>query len=399
MKRRSFVQKAGMGAIGAITAFSTSNSMLFSKKQVVNIGIIGTGNRGSGLIPIIEKIPNLNLVACCDILPFRLDQALSRASGKVKGYSDYRKILDNQDIDAVLVSTPFSTHADIEMDALSAGKHIYGEKTTAKGYGDIAKLNQSMKKTDLIFQTGHQYHSSRLYTHVVNLIRDGKVGNITAFECQWNRHGSWRRPVPDKKFEKEINWRMYREFSGGLVAELCSHQIDFVNWVLDAVPQQVMGAGGINYWKDGRETYDNIHLIYTYPDGIKAKFTCLTTNALDNYQIKVLGDKGTIILDYEHAWFYPEGSYDQKKIGEVDGVSGATIQWEKGKGIPIEVNHTHSSEQALIDFANSVIDNKKPKSNLVTGSKTAIAVQMALDAMYQNKKVFWEKEFSNITDE
>lgn len=396
MKRRSFVKKSSIGALGAIAAMSSFNSFSFSKNQTVNIGIIGTGSRGGGLIPIIDKIPNLNLVACCDILPFRLENGLSRAKGKIKGYSDYRKLLDNKDIDAVLVSTPFSTHSAIEIDALDEGKHVYGEKTLAKGYGGIQKLNKQKQKSSKIFQVGHQYHSSRLYTHVVDLIKNGKVGNITAFECQWNRYGNWRRPVQDPELERLINWRMYKEYSGGLVAELCGHQIDFVNWVLDAVPEQVMGTGGIDYWKDGRETYDNIHLIYTYPKGIKAKFTCLTSNALNDYQIKVLGDKGTIILDYENAWFYPREDDSKKELGEVDGVSGATIQWEKGKGIPIEVNHTHSSEQALRDFTNSVIDNKEPKSDLVAGSKAAIAVQMALNAMYNNEIVKWKKEFSDF---
>ncbi len=395
MNRRSFVKKSSVGAVGIMSSFSALSSFGFSKNGTVNIGVIGTGDRGGGLIPIIERISNLNLVACCDILPFRLENGLSRATGKIKGYSDYREMLDNKDIDAVLVATPFNTHAAIEIDALDAGKHVYGEKTMAKGYSDIWKLNKQKQKTTKIFQVGHQYHSSRLYTHVVDLIKNGKVGNITAFECQWNRHGNWRRSVPSPELEKRINWRMYREYSGGLVAELCSHQIDFVNWVLDAVPEQVMGVGGIDYWKDGRETYDNIHLIYSYPKGIKAKFTCLTSNALNDYQIKVMGDKGTIILDYENAWFYPEGNVDQKEIGEVDGVSGATVQWEKGKGIPIKVGHTHASEQALRDFANNIIDNTTAESDIVTGSQTAIAVQMGLDAMYENRIVCWEKEFNN----
>ena len=381
-----------MGACGVMAGFSPL-SYLSGTNDKVNIGVIGTGDRGGGLIPVIDSIPNLNLVGCCDILPFRLENGLSRASGKIKGYSDYRKLLDNKDIDAILVATPFNTHSKIGIDALQAGKHVYGEKTTAKGYDGIKQLHKARKQSSKVFQTGHQYHSSRLYAHVVDLIKDGKLGKITAFECQWNRHGNWRRPVPDPELERLINWRMYREYSGGLVAELCSHQIDFVNWVLDAVPQSVMGSGGVNYWKDGRETFDNIHLIYDYPNGVRAKFTCLTSNALNDYQIKVLGDKGTIILDYEKAWFYPEGYQEDKLKGDVDGVSGATMQWEKGKGIPINVNHTHSSKQALMDFADCIIDNKIPKSNFDTGAKTAIAVQMGLDAMYNREIISGEHMF------
>lgn len=396
MDRRSFVLKGSAGAIASLVSLSSFSPFSISKNDVVNIGVIGTGNRGAGLIPLIDKIPNLRLFSCCDILPFRLENGLKKTENKVNGYADYRQLLDDREVDAVIIATPFSTHASIAIDALDAGKHVYGEKTLAKGYKGIKLLNKQKQKSSKIFQTGHQYHSSRLYTHVVDLIKNGKIGNITAFECQWNRHGNWRRPVPDPYLERLINWRMYREYSGGLVAELCSHQIDFVNWVLGSVPEQVMGIGGIDYWKDGRETYDNIHLIYSYPNGIKAKFTCLTSNALNDYQIKVMGDKGTIILDYEQAWFYPEGNYKDKVIGEVDGVSGATVQWEKGKGIPIEVHHTHSSEQALQDFATSIIDNTTPKSDIVTGTKTAIAVQMGLDAMYGNKIVKWKKEFNNF---
>ncbi len=244
------------------------------------------------------------------------------------------------------------------------------------------------KESKTIFQTGHQYHSSRLYTYVFDLIRQGKVGNISAFECQWNRHGNWRRKVPNPSLEKAINWRMYREFSGGLTAELCSHQIDFVNWVLGETPEQVMGVGGIDYWKDGRETYDNVHLTYSYANGVKAKFSCLTSNAKDGYQIKVLGDKGTIIIDTKNAWFYPEGKKN-KVMGEVDGVGGATAQWDKAKGYNINIEHLDPSKQALLDFKNAIIDNKTPLSNITSGAKTAVCVQMALDAMYDNKIVKW----------
>lgn len=396
MKRRDFVIKSGMASLALASSTSVFGKLYpFGKaNDTINIGVIGTGSRGNGMIPFINEIPNLQVVACCDILPSHLEEGIRRAEGNPKGYSDYRKLLENKDIDAIYMATPFNTHSEIGQASLEAGKHVYGEKTMAKGYEGIKDL-VGVKPGNLIYQTGHQYHSSRLYTHVVDLIKNGKVGDISSFQCQWNRFGDWRRPVPSPELEKLINWRMYREYSGGLVAELCSHQIDFVNWVLDATPEQVMGTGGIDYWKDGRETYDNVHLIYSYPNGVEAKFTCLTTNAKDDYQIKVIGSKGTIILDYTRAWFYPEGEYNRKR-GEVDGVSGATVQWEEGKGIPIHVNHADPSKQALVDFRDSILRNETPLSNAITGAKTAIAVQMALDAMYNNEIVGWIPEFDKL---
>lgn len=391
MKRRSFIKKTTFATASVASSTYLYGNILSSVKanETINIGVIGTGVRGSGLMSIIDTIEKANVIAVCDILPFRLQKGLAKANSNPKGYLEYQKLLDNKDIDAVIVATPFNTHSKIAMDALDAGKHVFCEKTLAKGYGEISDLVNKANQSKNIFQTGHQYHSSRLYTHVIDLIHQGKVGNITAFECQWNRHGNWRRPVPDPKFEKAINWRMYREFSGGLTAELASHQIDFVNWVLNETPNQVMGVGGVDYWKDGRETYDNVHLVYSYPNGVKANFTYLTSNAKDGYQIKVIGDKGTIIIDMKNAWYYPEGKNKNKVLGEIDGVSGATVQWDKEKGYKINVEHLNPSKQALLDFKEAILNNKQPKSDIITGAKTAICVQMGLDAMYNNDIVKW----------
>lgn len=398
MKRRSFIKKTA-----AATAVVAGSSYLYGNilshiniNKTINIGVIGTGVRGSGLMSMINEIDHVNVIAGCDVLPFRLEKGLAKSNSKAAGYSDYRKLLDNKDIDAVIIAVPFHLHSKIAVDALDAGKHVFCEKTLAKGYDGIKQLVNKANQSKNIFQTGHQYHSSRLYTHVVDLIKEGKVGNITAFECQWNRHGNWRRPVPDPQFEKAINWRMYREFSGGLTAELASHQIDFVNWVLNETPNQVMGIGGVDYWKDGRETYDNVHLTYSYPNGVKAKFTYLTNNAKDGYQIKVIGDKGTIIIDMKNAWFYPEGQKKNRVLGDVDGVSGATVQWDKEKGYQINVEHLNPTKQALLDFREGILNNKQPKSDIITGAKTAICVQMGLDAMYNNEIVKWNSSVLDV---
>ncbi len=389
MKRRQFIKKASVASAGVFSMNSTFGSISkrrSSANSAINIGIIGSGQRGVGLTSISNKTQGINVVALADTIPFRLENGIAKTTTKAKGYKDYRALLDNKEIDAVLVTTPFHSHAKVAIDALDAGKHVYCEKTLAKGYKSIQQLINKTKDSKAIFQTGHQYHSSRLYTHVVDLIDQGKVGKITAFECQWNRHGNWRRKVPDPSLEKAINWRMYREFSGGLTAELCSHQIDFTNWVLGAMPTQVMGIGGVDYWKDGRETYDNVHLTYAYENGVKAKFSCLTSNAKDGYQIKVFGDKGTLIIDNRNAWFYPEKKKN-KIMGEVDGVSGATAQWDKEKGYAINVEHLDPSKQALIDFRDAILNNKTPLSNITSGAKTAVCVQMGIDAMYENKIV------------
>jgi len=402
MKRRTFIKQSTKTAAGIATVPTIlSATKVNTNADNIKLGIIGTGDRGGGLINVINSIEGLEVRACCDVLPFRLEEAIQKTQNQAKGYEEYRDLLADASIDAVLIATPFYLHDEVAIDAIKADKHVYCEKTLAKGYTALEQLLETSKGFKKVFQTGHQYHSSRLYTHAVELLKNGKVGNIAMIDCQWNRNGNWRRTVPDPKFERAINWRMYKEYSGGLVAELCSHQLDFCNWVTDALPISVIGTGGIDYWKDGRETYDNVHLIYTYPKGIQAKFTCLTSNAMDNYKIKVHGDKGTLILDYDKAWFYPEGSYT-KELGEVDGVSGATTAWENGLGIPLDITHADPSKQALMDFRDAIQNNASPTSDINSGAKAAIGVQMGLDAMYGGEKVIlediaWAKNLKSLT--
>ena len=393
--RRSFIKKS---AVAFSAPLITPKSDLFSifkssPLNQLNIGIIGTGDRGQGLIKLISKIDDMRLIAICDNLQFRLDQAAEIAPKAIK-YSNYKELLSNKNLDAVIISTPLNTHASIASDAVDASLHIYCEKTMVKG--DISTMNlvKKVKKDhNKIFQTGHQYHSSRLYSHIVELVQSGEIGQIIAIQAQWNRNGNWRRQVQDPKFERQINWRMYREYSYGLTAELSSHQIDFSNWLLKSTPKKVVGFGGIDYWKDGRETYDNIHLTYSYPSGVKASFTCLTSNGKDDYQIKVMGDKASIMIGYKDAWIYPEGKYN-KVIKDVDGVSGATSSWIEGKGNPIKFDHKEPTYQALEDFRYAIINDSTPMSNLKSGADVSLAVDMGIRAMDTEQAVSWDPKYN-----
>ena len=393
--RRSFIKKSAVAFSAPLITVKSDLFSIFKSSPLnqLNIGIIGTGDRGQGLIKLISKIDGMRLIAICDNLQFRLDQAAKIAPKAIK-YSNYKELLSNKNLDAVIISTPLNTHASIASDAVDASLHIYCEKTMVKG--DISTMNlvKKVKKDhNKIFQTGHQYHSSRLYSHIVELVQSGEIGQIIAIQAQWNRNGNWRRQVEDPKFERQINWRMYREYSYGLTAELSSHQIDFSNWLLKSTPKKVVGFGGIDYWKDGRETYDNIHLTYSYPSGVKASFTCLTSNGKDDYQIKVMGDKASIIIGYKDAWIYPEGKYN-KVIKDVDGVSGATSSWIEGKGNPIKFDHKEPTYQALEDFRYAIINDSTPMSNLKSGADVSLAVDMGIRAMDTEQVVSWDPKYN-----
>lgn len=391
MNRRKFVRKSSL-TIGALGLGAHRLISLDRQSKPIRIGVIGTGSRGQGLQALISEIDGLQVTACCDVIPFRLADGLAMTDGRAKGYEDYRELLDDRNVDAVIISTPFSMHGHMALDVLDAGKHLYCEKTMVRGISEIRKVIQKAKESpQLIFQTGHQYHSSELYRKVNQIIASGYIGEVTAFHCQWNRNDNWRRPVPDPKWERLINWRMYREYSGGLVAELMSHQIDFINWNQQAYPALISGFGGIDHWKDGRETYDNIHLLIAYSNGVDASFSCTTTNGFEDYEIRILGSKATIILDYVSAKIYLE-QREPSKLGLVDGVSGATIQaWNRGEGATIDANGEDPTKAALMEFRDCIRTGRIPESNVFTGGITAKCVDIALEAVQSNTTRKWEE--------
>ena len=166
--RREFIRNSLLASGGIILGSSLplSGRQLYFGDEKVRIGVIGTGSRGTGLISLMNNIEGLETVACCDIIPFRLKGGLALAP-KANGYQHHNDLLSDPKVDAVIIATPFSTHAAIAIDALKAGKHVYCEKTLAKGIEDIQSLlDVATQNNHLVFQTGHQYHSSPLYNKV-----------------------------------------------------------------------------------------------------------------------------------------------------------------------------------------------------------------------------------------
>ena len=388
MKRRGFIKTIGFGAAGISVGHGLLPNVFFGKNKLA-VGVIGTGDRGTGIMSLINQIDGMDVVACSDLIPFRLEKA-SGMSGKIKAYQDYHELLADKKVDAVIVSTPFSTHREIAVNALDAGKHVFCEKTMTLGMAEIQEVLDAVNESDLVFQTGHQWHSSPLYKRARQIIRNGYLGDVTSYECQWNRNGDWRRPVPDPKWERMINWRMYREYSGGLVAELMSHQIDWINWVTGSRPAKIVGFGGIDHWKDGRETFDNAHVMFEYPNGLDATFTCTTTNGYGDFGVKVLGKNATMQLDYTTGEILAERSVLADK-GIVDGVSGATVKaWERGESTSIDAPGNDPTIDALREFYNSIVNGAPVTSDVRTGARTSKCVHIALDALHNGGVKYWD---------
>ena len=394
MHRRSFVKKSALLGSGVLLA-----DEIFAKVGLapIHIAMIGCGDRGKGVLSVIQKMPSqFKTVAYCDVLDFRLEETKKYVPASAAAIKDYKQILDDKKVEAIFIATPLSEHFKIAKDAVLAGKAVYVEKTMTYNVEEALSLRKLVKQyPKQVFQVGYQYRYSPLYFKVKEMIQSGYIGKVSQIDCRWDRNWNWRRAVSDPKLERQINWRMYKEYSGGLPAELLSHQIDFINWAFETQPDEIIGTGGIDVYKDGRETYDNVQAVLRYKSaGMIGNFGATCGNAHDGYLFKIKGTKGSVNLLPDTGIFYPEQER-AKELGIVDGVTGATkLVINKDGGIPILDEPTKDGTfYALEDFYKAITQGKKTASNIDTGTQASICVAMCNEAIYSGTKQLWKQEY------
>ena len=393
--RRKFITSGALVASGMALGIPAIGR---SSRDIIKIGIIGTGDRGTGLASLLRNMPGAEVVACCDTIPANLANGLKVAAKGARGYQHYKDLLNDKNVNAVIIATPLFLHYDMAVDALDAGKHIYLEKSMTYDIQQSLDLVKKVRASNVIFQLGFQYRYFGLYRRIKEIIAQKWLGKITHFESQYNRNSNWRKPVSDPQMERVINWRLYREYCGGPLSELCAHQIDMINYLLDSTPQKAVGMGGVNYWTDGRTTFDHIRTIYEYPGGIKSGVSSTLSNAFNSYNIKIFGDRATVEIQRDEAFIYAE-SFDAKR-GTVDGVTGATIN-ATTQGKPVKINFLKPGEKllepttyALADFLDCIRTKRKPVSNEETGKNTSIAIHMGNNAAETETIQLWKPEYN-----
>ena len=402
--RRRFIQTAGLAGAGLASGLASfpARSRAAAPSDTLRLGVIGTGGRGAWAISVAQALADIEVVACCDVYPPNLEKGLSLAAPGAKSYTDYRRLLEDPGVDAVVIATPLYLHAQMALDALDAGKHVYCEKTMTYDIdSSLAVRARALAHPELVFQVGYQQRVNPLFARIYETISLGYIGPVKYITCTWNRNGDWRRAVPSPDLERLINWRMYQEYSGGLMAELSSHQIDIVNWMLGSHPESVTGLGGVDFWQDGRETYDNATAIFAYPGGVKAQFSCLTTNAKEGFSMKFYGTRATIEVaraEGQQGYIYPEPQQGANDTN-LDAVSGATkAALEAGDPIPIWVPEANVDDRlptgnAFAHFYQCIRDGNIPNASVEAGHLAGVAVHMANIAIREGRFVNWETRF------
>ncbi|MEP7107821.1 MAG: Gfo/Idh/MocA family oxidoreductase [Ferruginibacter sp.] len=399
MQRRNFIKHSSLALGGLLLNNQLMSNVEHPPGEKITIGIIGCGDRGKGIMETLKELSDrFKITSICDIFDYRLKEAQKLGfAEELKEYTDYRKLLDDKNIQAVIIASPLHLHYAMAVDALNAGKHVYLEKTMTYSIQqaiDLVKL--SKLHSNQILQVGHQLSYTPLYIKVKKMIESGSLGKVTQIDCRYDRNTNWRRPVPDPTLEKVINWRMYKAFSGGIAAELLSHQIEFINWAFNTHPDEIYAAGGIDFYKDGRDTYDNVQVMLRYnKDQIIGNFGGTCSNAREGYIVKIKGSKGTLELLMDEGVYYPEGA-TKAELQTVDGVAGATkIDWKKDGGIAITKEPMKEATwYAFQDFYRCIIEKNAPLSGVISGGTTAVTVHLANIALYTQTIQHWKPAYN-----
>lgn len=296
------------------------------KNEKARIGIIGTGSRGQYHIHNLLQFEHAEIVAMCDDYPPNLNEAHA-IYPKAKTYTNYKELLESKDIDGVIIATPLHLHAPMLLDALSAGKHVFCEKSMALTMDECKTIYETYKTTDKVLYFCMQRMFDEKYIKAMQMIHSGLIGDIVGTRCHWFRNHDWRRPVPSHKLERKINWRLYWESSAGLMTELATHQLEVCNWATKRVPRSVMGMGDIVYWKDGREVYDSVSLVYGYDNGVKITYESTISNRFNGMEEQILGHKGTMDLSKGIYYFEEEapGTGIQQLLNQIGNKMFSTV--------------------------------------------------------------------------
>ncbi len=339
LNRRSFIAKtaAGVGAglvLGAPSILRAAPAD--GSSEQIKIALVGMGKQGRVLFEAMSNIPGLHFQAVCDIWDYNLKGGIAKVRAlqghTPKGYSDIDEMLATEKgLDAVIIATPDFWHSPHTVKCLEAGLNVYCEKMMSNTIDGARAMVRAMEKSGKLCQIGHQRRSNPRYRYTLDkLINGHKIcGQITNINAQWNRAVNSSQDIafnPKLTIKQDIlnkygfkdmnqfmNWRTFRDLSGGPISDLGAHQIDIFGWFLGVPPKSVFASGGHSYFKK-REHFDNVMAIFDFdtPEGeVRAFYQVITTTSSGGgFWENFLGTEGSIKISEiaSNSAIYREGS-------------------------------------------------------------------------------------------
>jgi predicted dehydrogenase len=404
--RRRFLKQLA-GAAGALA----SHTMLSPQKVLgandrVRLGLIGAGGRGTEIFKAALRCPNTEGAAAADVYTHRQD-AIKKIVPQLTTYTDFRRLLDDKSIDAVLIATPQHQHALNFVPAIQSGKDVYQEKTMAFTPHHARRMRQAYEGSGRVVQVGIQSTSGPGFSQAKQFATPQRMGTITAVHTHHYRnapYGGWKRRIPDdcdlehvdwSAFQGEanphafssdrvINWRFYWDYSGGNVYENMVHQVGFWYKVLALpIPLQVTMTGA-NFLSPQMEPPDTMEvsmrlesLLFTWSSAFGNRHYGETDDVVG-------GTKGTLVRHKDGAVRY------------ISEQRAEPVVADHARSQPDTASDAEETQAHMQNFLSCVRSRETPNCPFEIGFRSAIACQMAVASYRQGRTVRWDASREEI---
>ena len=398
--RRDFLRTtAAVGALSAVSQRAAANDR-------INVGVIGCRNRGTTVASFMLQSGHFNINTICDCDDAMLakalaDDRLKDIAGVIKQEKDFRHLLDDNALDAILVATPDHWHAAMTIMALDAGKHVYLEKPASFNIEDgQAMVTAQEKHTKQVVHVGTQQRSGRHFMDAKDFIKEGGLGKVAFCRATFltERHTvpvvpnadppagldyeMWVGPAPMRPYNKELlhyNWHFLYDFGTGDMGNWGAHWLDVLRWLLDLdLPTSVAAYGGQFVQRDAKEWPDTQTVMYQFPELTMLwelrHWTRFMPGGGHGNCCEIDGDKGSIIINRNGWQFFPR---DKK------------VKGKSHKGGLLDEAHVRN-------FAQAVRGEAKPSAPIVEGHKSAVLCHLGNIAARLNRSITFDPEKQTI---
>jgi predicted dehydrogenase len=431
MNRREFMKTSSLAAAAATLVPRAFGQTAASDK--VTVGVLGSGARAQELMRLSMELPGVEIIAVCDAYRGRAERARSLIENKAVIVDDYRKILDNPGVDAVIIGTPDHWHRRMSIDALSAGKDVYIEKPMTYAVDEGLDILSAVKSSSRIFQVGSQGMSSATQEMARKLVADGRLGQVTMIRASYNRNtasGAWLYPIPPDADETTVNWsrflgpapkrpfslerffrwRCYWDYSGGIPTDLFVHLVTSIHFIMDAkMTESVTASGQLYRWKESRDVHDTVNGIMVYPEGFTVNLSSTFNNQSSSESgFEILGTEGSIAFRGGRLTFTPENVYEDNRWVVTSWTEDLAKQYyDDPKVQALETPETwkpqmkshseiyeewgkHATLVHLARFFESVRTRKPPVEDALMGHRAAACAHLVNESIKRGKTVFWD---------
>lgn len=411
------------GFVGALTA--ASYGRVIGANDRIQLGFIGIGLIGVRHLEDFKKMPDVDIAAVCDVYEPRVQAGIAASGGKAKGYRDFRRLLEDKRIQAVVVSTPDHWHALNTILACAAGKDVYVEKPLTTFVAEGRWMTTAARRYKRVVQVGTQQRSGKHFQAAVDLIRSGYLGKVHSIRATSFRnimpgfgrtpesdpppgldYDLWLGPAPRKPYTRHrslYHFRWFWDFAGGQMTNLGTHEIDIVHWAMQVSgPRQVTSIGGRFALEDDGETPDTQDAIFLYPGFsvvVSIREACAGRGAPG---FEFYGTKASLRIGRNGFEVLPEMRQPPENLippwssppGHPPRVDAKPVPWTKpvkGEGSPDEQMELHKR-----NFLDCIRSRKRPAADVEEGHQVAAACHLANISMLVGRTLTWDAQKETI---